>query len=366
MIKVASPLKSVQWNDYSSILQYSPDINFNFFKVQSKNNPPEYVDPTGRSYEPASKSSIDKNSFILIAGDIQRWSHPLSLGKIPYTGFKKKIFTTHTSGWSPWDQEAGVELALMRFRNPQNNQGTYGCYIMPRRFYQRFMNHNWSNDKYKILQEDIVTALDKKVLLIEDYEPSQYWLDNVPCQSTVRDSSTIGVALNWCQFKTRESMKKIREILIRVHNATGKTLHIKFHHYYIKDFLPYIKDLDYVKTDKYEDLYKYEFTDKYEMYLVDSTGIGYEIAYRAQKFNQKVNLFYISGLIGEQDEFLGVTDLGATPEKTHEDLINGCTTSNYSELILSETYPYSNKDNIISKITNVVMKASQLVEDAIE
>lgn len=365
MKTLSIPLKFDHWNEYSSVVTYADPapMNMRYFKVPSKSKDTEYIDPNGTVHVGVSRSEITPDDYILIAGDVQRWTHPLSEAKIPYKKCPKKIFISHTSGWSPWDQEAMIELALMQFKDPVAAQHCSGVYFMSKKFYNKFMQIDWKNEAYITLRNDINECISRGVLIIDDYEPSQFWLSQKPQQVKERNPDIIGVALNWCEFLSKTSKNHLRSELQRIHEATGKKLHIKMHHF-SKNFRFYIRGMeDYIIFDEFEDLDKYKFMDMYETYLVDGTGLGYEIAYRARLHNTKVNLYYFEGLEGRNDQFLGIEEMGVLPVHTHNDLINGCSSSNYPSWVIDQTYPYDDYTKIPNQLSEVILRCSDRVDE---
>lgn len=364
-MKVCAPFRYPHWNEVSAVPMNSDLLEMYFMNTKSR-KPLEFTDPLGRNhYKSISRFEINsEDTCLLICGNVQRWTHPLNKGKIPYTGIHDKIFTGHTTGYSPWDQVDMVELALMKFDNPENNLGTNGIYLMPNKFFRRFISIDWRIDKYKKLKDDIFRGLDKKTIILCDYEPFQYWIDNIPRRVDRRDPDTIGVALNWSQFQTRSNLEKIREDLIRINRSTGKRIHIKYHNSYKKDFESFTKDLDFIVHTRFEDLDKFTFMDMYETYIVDATGFGYELAHRVRRFNDDVSIFYFDGLEASRDEFLGVEEMGVVPTKTHEDLIKGSTKSWYPLGVVEESFPYSDSVFVPDELCKVILLSiNQLKEN---
>lgn len=339
------------WSETLATLKYfnkdNDDIRFCHYKRIPEDE--LYVDPLGIKHECFTRKDFDHdNTPLVVNGSIHLETTPLSKGKIPYNSFKYKVAINHTSGYSPWDYLQMVDLAHI---SESDKIGTYsaGChlaYIMPKKFYDRFMSTDWTTTQYpnyESYKQRIHYLKSVGHIVVGEYEPTQFWLHNVPRTYNIK-LDTICVALNWSNFKTMRSVNKIISRLIDLYNSTGLNIDLKLHSYCKESFLKEFNKYDFINVLKYDEVSKYNIMDHYNYYVVDGTGLGYETSYRNKLFGREVNIYYFNGLESETNEFAGVVELGAIPTHTIDDVIaNGLISSNYPSDIIDESFPHDNE-----------------------
>lgn len=351
------------WTESEAILFYNTVGVECKFVNRTPSKVSHYVDPLGRVEEIHPYRDFDfKEDVMVVPGDIQRQTHPMSYGKIGYKEFNHKISTTHTSGWSPWDYLAMVDLSRMSRDCPDDAGGCHMVNVMNEKFYKYFMRVDWSKivPKYEEFKPIIESLIKDKYIYLDRHEPSQFWLNSIDKQCTSRIDE-IGIALNWANFKTKLNVLKIVDKLVQLHEATGKLINIKFHPYLKPSYIKLFSEYDFIKTYTSEEMYKYEFTDKYTAYVVDGTGLGYEIAYRSKLFNEDVDIYYFDDLDAEKNEFLGIREMKVVPEVTISELIQDPTLhSFFPKEVLELTYPYGKDENISNEIALTLKKYAEL------
>lgn len=351
------------WTESEAVLFYNTVGVECQFVNRTPSKVKEYTDPLGRVEEihPYRDFNFDEDVMV-VPGDVQRQTHPMSYGKIGYKEFKYKISTTHTSGWSPWDYLAMVELSKMSRDCPKDAGGCHMINIMNEKFYKYFMRVDWSETvpKYEEYKPIIESLINDQYICLDRHEPSQYWLNSIPKQCITRVDE-IGVALNWANFKTKTNVLRIVDKLKKLHDATGKLINIKFHPYLKPSYIKLFSEYDFIKTYTFEEMYKYEFTDKYTAYVVDGTGLGYEVAYRSKLYGDNIDIYYFDGLDADKVEFLGITDMGVVPEVSVSDLIlDPSLHSSFPKEVLELTYPYSKDEDISNEIALTLKKYAEL------
>lgn len=348
-MKLALINKFNPWNEVLSVLKYTDKVESDFCSSKRVPKEGEYTDPLGWNHKNFIKSDFSKSDVMIIPGDVHRQTHPLSYGQIPYGYFSRKVALTHTCGWSPWDYLSMIELALISKNDPEKAHNTKLVYMLNSKFYNRFMGVDWTQtefgDDYESWKPRIEEALSSGYVILTDLEPSQWWLDKVGMKwndiNYHKIDDTIGVGLNWANFRSAKNVEKIADGLLKVYNATGKRLHLKMHNSpqsrYQSKLDPLIEKGILVYSE-FKDMDKYDFITRYTTYIVDGTGLGYETAY-LNEGNPDFNIYYFDGLEASHIQFGGVDEMKAVPEGTIQDLING-EPSNYSDEIYSKTYPH--------------------------
>lgn len=370
-MKLALINKFNPWNEVLSVIKYSDIVQSDFCSAKKVTKEGLYTDPLGRTYENFIKSDFSKDDTMIIPGDVHRQTHPLSYGQIPYGYFKKKVALTHTSGWSPWDYLSMIELALISKNDPEKAHDTKLVLMLNNKFYEAFMKVDWTKtiygDNYESQKKLIEEAVNAGYIRLVDLEPSQFWLDKVGEKwrqtNQVKNDEVIGVGLNWANFLTAKNVNKIAEVFERIHKKTGKKLHLKMHNSSQSKYQKCLQDLidrGILLYSEFKDMDKYDFMTRYNTYLVDGTGLGYETAYLNYD-NPNFNIYYFRGLDAATDQFGGIEEMGAVPEHDQEDLILGLR-SNYPQEILDKTYPHPRGSNLPDIFVNEILMSINQIE----
>ena len=347
------------WMEAQAVITYS-NLFESKFACRSPKSIPVYLDPLGKEHESHRCGDFSPDTTMIVPGDVHRQTHPLSYGTIPYQRFERKLATTHTSGWSPWDYIGMVDLAMISRDEPEKARNCRLMFIMNRKFYDRFMDVPWSSEREEVrFYEDYKDRIDKLIeqgyVVLDQHEPSQFWLSKVPRKVTERVDE-VGIALNWANFKTGRNVGFIVSQLEKYHEITGKRINIKMHSFLKKSFLKYFDDKDYINVYRFDEFSKYDFMDSYTTYVVDGTGLGYEIAFRGK--DEDIDVIDFDGLEAEDSEFLGLREMKASPVRSLSDYINGYSgRSNFERSIIESTYPYRcSPDEIPNEIGRMFLR----------
>lgn len=348
--------KFPHWNEVLSVFTYGGEA---YLVAKSKQE--DYIDPLGNPHKIWTSGQVDRSYPMLVNGSIHLETHPLSYGVIPYGKFKRKLAIEHTTGCSPWDFLQMVDLAKISYDNdPNYSQGCNLTFLMYKKFYERFMKSDFTDTKHgKEYFEDYKRTIDTLIASgnvdIIDIEPTQFWLEKTPyTPSNIDTSNAVCIMMNWCNFKKSDDVIKIAKIAEDIHKSSGKEVHIKLHSFCKESYLKYL-NAPYIKILKYEDSPKYSVIDNYDTFFVDGTGIGYETAYRAEKFSKKVDIFAVTGFDSEYNQFEGVKCMNVLPVCSHEDYIRGARESSYPEGVIRDFFPHVNKDMIAFECYNTIM-----------
>lgn len=305
-------------------------------------------------------------TVLVISGDIDRNTHPLSKDKLQYSNYNNQIMTTHTIGYSPWDFTNYIDYTY-KFQSDINIM-----YLIEDKLYNRFSAVDWSNTEYPFYQ-DHLDKLNKLIdlgrLSITNYQPIQYdiWhnyqiYDNLSDRyksSSDRDN-VIGVALNWCNISKSSRCKELLRDLELIHNLyPEKKFVIKNHHNTNSRLYNLVKSIDYIEIYSDSELAKEDFISMCNYYLVDDTSLGYEISYIRNKLtnDNRCDIYYIDSFSSIAEEFQGVEYMGdIRPKYSTSDIINESTLmkSDYNEEVISESFPHDYEDykNDLEKYPN--------------
>lgn len=364
-MKLALINKFNPWNEVLSVIKYSDKIDSDFCSAKKVTKEGTYMDPLGRSYENFIKSDFSKDDVMIIPGDVHRQTHPLSYGQIPYGYFSRKVALTHTCGWSPWDYLSMIELALISKNDPEKAHNTKLVYMLNNKFYNKFMSIDWTKTEFGREYEDwkfkIEETLNSGYVTLVDLEPSQFWLDRVGSkwrsQNSNKIKGVVGVGLNWANFRSAKNVEYIASKLLEIHKVTGLKFHLKMHNSpqskYQNRLAPLINQGVLVYSE-FKDIDKYDFMTKYDTYLVDGTGLGYETSYLNYD-NPNYNIYYFEDLEASHIQFGGVDEMGAIPLGTTKDLMKG-NKSNYSDEVLKSTYPHERGSDIPNIFVDNILK----------
>lgn len=350
MSKLVGLHKFDHWSEVLSVLSYAKGSQFEF--VHHKRGV-DYVDPLGSVYRCQIKSHFSRDDTFISNGAIHLETHPLSQGKIPYSYFPHKIIMQHTTGYSPWDFTQLVDLAAISAAKPgtkeyEDAQGSKVLYAMNKKHYDRFMNTDWISfnklyyEEYKSKINDLVS---EGFIVPVPIEPAQFWLDKIQSRvqkGTLDKSDNICIEINWCNMKKASYAKIILDKCKALHDYTGKDIDIRLHSYTSKSFLKYFEPYSYIHLYPYESISKYDVMDRYNLYFVDGTGLGYETAYRRSFDDKKPSIFYLSGLPSDEplQGFDGIVQMNAVPKFTDVDFLNGQSESYFSNSVLKESFPH--------------------------
>ena len=356
------------WSEVLAVLKYNnsllssdPKADFVYYKKGET-----YTDPLGNTHTIYPKGSFTKDDVMIFNGSIHLETHPLSVGKIPYSSFPYKIGIEHTTGYSPWDCLQMVELAEISAKgDPEYAQGSKVLYLMNKKFYDRFMRVDWTTygkQYYEDWKPRINRLVDRGFIVPTLIEPAQFWLENVDVNRKVEKSDHMCICLNWCNLNKVVKIKKIVEICKEIHDYTGKDIDIRLHSYSREGLFHFLEELPYVHLIPYLSMSKYEVMDKYENYFVDGTGLGYEIAYRNMFKDREVNIFYLSGLPSDEEHqgFDGIVEMKAVPEYTYKDFIKGADHSNFSYEVIKESFPHT-PGLVSDQCAGIIKNAADLV-----
>lgn len=360
--------KFPHWSEVLAVLNYSDlkgeEIPFVSHKWLSEDE--LYIDPLGRKHSSVtSKYAGSEDRALVVNGSIHLETFPLSQGKIPYINQPYKVAIEHTTGYSPWDVLQMVDLAEISYKNdPEWAQGSKLIFLMYKKFYDRFMKTDWtsfSKQYYEEYKEKIDFLVDKGFVIPTYIEPSQFWLENVKSSITEK-SDNICIEVNWCNLKRASHAKKMYDTCKRLHDYTGKDIDIRLHSYTSESFLKYL-DYDFIHLYPYDSISKYDIMDKYKLYFVDGTGLGYETGYRNYLHNGKkmdgigVDIFYLNGLDSDEPHhgFDGIVQMGATPDYNLDDFLRGVDHSYFSEQIIKESFPH---DDVANECFKIITDAS--------
>lgn len=372
--------KYPHWSEVLSVITYadnpeSKEIPFVSRKWLSEDE--YYVDPLGKKYTNTVTSGYAANEdrVLLINGDIHLDTHPLNKGKIPYVKLKNKLAIEHTTGYSPWDFTHLIDLVRISLGMYENDNedscGSNVIYAMNKKCYDRFIKVDWNAfgrdyyAKYIPLLENFVA---KGRIIPTAIEPSQFWLENVSHSKDLELSDHICLCLNWCNLDKAEYVKNLAVLCEKLHKYTGRDIDIKTHprsrdsfllsHHKHIDYLPYVHIIPGTQMSKYD------LMDKYNLYFVDGTGLGYETAYRNYYNNRDVDIFYISGLPSDEKYhgFDGVPQMGAIPMKDQNDFLSGVDKSNYPIEVIKEGFPHT-PGNVPNECYEILTNLSERFRD---
>lgn len=291
--------------------------------------------------------SLDEQ-VLVISGDVDRSTHPLSRGKLCYKDYKNQVMTTHTIGYSPWDFTNYVDY-VNRFKSDINI-----IYSMDRKLYSRFANADWSGEGYeyyKGIQEVMINLEKEGKIHLSDYQPIQYDILK-EYQSTSEDTKfsqysedNVGIALNWCNVKTArncrcllEDIKKLHEIspnlkfIIKNHNNTSSRLR------------KVVEGYDYIEIHDASKMSKIDFMYMCKYYLVDDTSLGYEISYVRNILDRsnRVNIYFVDSFPELASEYYGIDMMGDIRPKVAVSKVielGEFVESDYSGKVMAESFP---------------------------
>lgn len=353
--------KFPHWSEVLSVLTYSTekDSEFVFYKRGET-----YQDPLGNLHTIYPKGHFSKEDVMIFNGSIHLETHPLSVGKIPYSCLPYKIGIEHTTGYSPWDYLQMVDLAEISASGSSDAQGSKVVFAMNHKFYHRFMETPWEEykkDYYEVYKEKINRLVDQGYIVPTLMEPAQYWIEEVP-PYLGEVSPNICICLNWCNLNKVVKVQQVVEICKKLHDYTGKSIDIRLHSYSREGLFHILEELPYVNLIPYLSMSKYEVMDKYELYFVDGTGLGYEIAGRCKIRRRNVNIFYLNGLSSDDSHggFDGIVEMGATPLHDHLEFLSGETCSNYSDRVVEESFPHTS--SVPDEVRQQFVKISEKVK----
>lgn len=354
--------KFPHWSEVLSVFNYSDNLSCEFV---SHKKGIEYTDPIGTKYFTYSRGHFTPNTPLIINGSIHLETHPLSKGKIPYSTLPYKIAIEHTTGYSPWDFLQMVELAEISAKNdPEYAQGSKVLYLMNKKCYSRFMSTEWGKiDKsyYEKWKSRIEQLVNKGYIVPTAIEPSQFWLESVPV-NTSELSNNICICVNWCNINQVKKINQLLEICEKLYKYTGLSIDLRLHSYSKESLFHVFKTKSYINLIPYESMSKYDLMDKYNIYFVDGTGLGYEIAYRNKFNNRDIDIFYLSGLNSDESlgGFDGIVDMNATPQYNYLHFLNSQDTSNFSNEIINESFPHT-PGKVVDECSNIIIDACNKV-----
>lgn len=358
------------WSETLSALTYatdqSDDHKVRFCHYRSVAPEDMYIDPLGTTQICYRQKDFSDDTPLIVNGSIHLETSPMSYGIIPYNKFKYKVAIEHTTGYSPWDYLQMVDLANISRDNPEKAGHCKLIFMMNKKFYDRFMKMDWTSvgyDDYEKYKSIIDQSIKDGFISLERYEPTQFWLQSVPLSSH-EVSDHICVVLNWSNFKKGKYVRIILDKCKKLHELTGKEIDVKLHSYCKESFLKYFDEYPYIHIIPYLNTSKYDVMDKYNLFFVDSTGFGYECAYRGIVTNRTKDIYYMNDLPAEDCEFRGTKYMGVNPVHTYDDYIasSGLLKSNYSEDVINETFPISvdAKSSIISTYDTIIKNCEKV------
>ena len=367
-MKLALLDKFSHWSEVLSVLTYAdPEIPFVSHKRLSEGEC--YVDPLGKTYinTITPRYAADQDRCLVINGSLHLETHPLSKGKIPYPKLPYKIAIEHTVGYSPWDFLQMVELSEISASHSEDAKGSKVLYLMNKKCYDRFMMTDWNRcgkSYYTPWKSRINELVSKGYVCPTFIEPAQFWVENVPHTLSFEKSDHICLCLNWCNINKVVKVEKVSEICKKLHDYTGKDIDIRLHSYSREGLFHYLEALPYVHLIPYLSMSKYDIMDKYDIYFVDGTGLGYEIAYRNYFNKRPVDIFYLSGLSGDDSlaGFDGIVEMGATPEHDWIQFVKGFDHSNFSREVILESFPHES-GNVPSQCFDIITRYSDKIAD---
>lgn len=360
-MKVGLLNKFPHWSEVLAVFNYTNNLECEFL-CHKKGE--VYTDPLGKPYTSLSRGSFSGDTPLIINGSIHLETFPMSKGKIPYTSIPYKIAIEHTTGYSPWDFLQMVELSEISEKgDPEFAQGSKVLYLMNKKCFDRFMATDWTSVNKSYFDEwkpRITRLVDKGYIKPTAIEPAQYWIENVP-STNPEISDHICLCLNWCNINKVVKVKKIVDICKSLHQYTGKDIDIRLHSYSREGLFHILEELPFVHLIPYSSMSKYDIMDKYKLYFVDGTGLGYEIAYRNIINNRPVDIFYLSELFSDENHqgFDGIVDMKATPKYDYKDFICGIDHSNFSDEVIKESFPHS---DVLKEIENIIIASDKIVK----
>lgn len=363
--------KFSHWSEVLAVLTYADrggDIPFVSRKWLSEEEC--YVDPLGKRHINTVTSSYaaSQGRCLVVNGSIHLETFPLSKGKIPYSKLPYKVAIEHTTGYSPWDFLQLCELAEISAKgDPEYAQGSKVLYLMNKKCYDRFMLTDWTKfgKSYYDEWKSRINQLTGRGYVRPTYiEPAQFWLENVPHSEDLEESDHICLCLNWCNLDKVVKVNKIKEICEKLYKYTGKDIDIRLHSYSREGLFHILSELHYVHLIPYLSMSKYDVMDKYSLFFVDGTGLGYEIAYRNLFNNRKVDIFYLSGLYGDTEKagFDGIVEMGAVPDHDYVEFIKGWDHSNFNPDVIKESFPHQS-GNVPNECFDIITKSSEMIRD---
>lgn len=361
--------KYPHWSEVLSVLRYS-DSSIPFVSHKRVKESELYVDPLGNLHDnymtTTEASKLFKEPVLVVNGSIHLETHPLNRGKIPYKSLPVKLAIEHTTGYSPWDYLQMVDLVEISMKRGEDSQGSTVLFAMNKKFHDRFMKTDWKSfnkDYYESYKDKIKLLTDKGYIKVESFEPAQLWLEKVGETNQQVFSDRICLCLNWCNLNRKYKVDKLITICKELHNYTGLDIDIRLHSYTSSFFLSYFDNLDYVHLILYKEMSKYEIMDSYNIYFVDGTGLGYEIAYRNYFKNRPVDIFYLEGLNSDlpHEGFDGIVEMGAVPQYSYKDFIRGESHSYFDPEVVRESFPHR-QSHVIHELSAMM---SRLANDAI-
>lgn len=364
MNNIALLHKFPHWSEVLSVLNYSDKLSCKFLAYKKDIT---YKDPLNHEYVTHSRSQFSRDTPVIVNGSIHLETHSLSRGKIPYASLPYKIAIEHTTGYSPWDFLQMVELVEISEKgDPEYAQGSKVLYLMNSKCYERFMNTDWAGlgkSYYESWKPRINNLVDKGYIKPTLIEPSQYWLEKVE-SGNIEVSNNLCVCINWCNVNSVRKINNLIKICNKLHDYTGLGIDMRLHSYSKKDLLHIFKDkAPYINLIPYESMSKYCIMDKYKTYFVDGTGLGYEIAYRNRYRQRNVNIFYLSGLNSDNPlgGFDGIVNMKATPQYNYYDFLGGRNTSNFTEDIITESFPHS-PGHVVEECSDIIINSIDKVK----
>lgn len=368
MQKGSSKNEFPHWSETLSALTHADSVDkIEFCHYKTIKPEDRYVDPLGKVHECFTQGHFNPDTPLVVNGSIHLETSPMSYGVIPYNKFKYKVAIEHTTGYSPWDYLQMVDLANISRDDPEKAGSCKLRFLMNHRFYSRFMAVDWCKygyDDYEKYKEIIEKSIKDGFVKLESFEPTQFWLETVPVN--YRDQSDhICVVLNWANFKKAKYVQKIVEICRELHKNTGLDIDIKLHSYCKESFLKYLEAFPFIHIMPYLNVSKYDIMDKYNLFFVDSTGFGYECAYRNKYNNRLVDIFYMSGLPAEDTEFRGTKFMGVNPVYDQNDFLqHKVSHSNYSADIIERTFPHkhSTSEEDITEVYDMIVRNAEEVK----
>lgn len=287
---------------------------------------------------------------LVISGDIDRNTHPLSRGKLLYKDYKNQVMTTHTIGYSPWDFTNYIDY-VNRFKSDINI-----IYSMDRKLYTRFANANWhwlgkGYEYYKDIQEVMINLEKEGRIVLSDYQPIQYdiWKEH---QSTSEDTKfsrysedNVGIALNWCNVKTARNCRCLLEDIKKLHDINPNLKFIiKNHNNTSSRLRKVVEGYDYIEIYDVSEMSKIDFMYMCKYYLVDDTSLGYEISYIRNILDRsnRVNIYFVDSFPELASEYYGIDIMGdIRPEVAVSKviLLGEFIESDYNDEVMVESFP---------------------------
>ncbi|QPB08598.1 hypothetical protein [Vibrio phage Va2] len=361
--------KYVHWNEasapllYNSVADAAPcyeDLSAGGF----------LVDPLGKRTDVQLPSHFNQDETVFVhQGDTHRQSLRAG-GNIPLQNFKRHIIIPHTTGLCPYDVRASNEMAAL---TGTEHAGDVICTdIIKPIFTELFLNTKFDDsevfyerpyDRYRSLksyQEELKKWLDEGTVVTRPIEINQYYLEKVKT-SIERDMSAVCVALNWCSIRNRGHTMYVVSRLNELVKSMGCKLILRTHSFDhgTNGYLKQIEGVQFEHEYWGRQLNKFESMDAYGTYVVDPTGYGLELAYRARGTGTRI--FYMETKCKNQ-EFGGIETMGLLPEKTLLQFMNNpeCE-SYYPEWIIDGIFHHENVDSIPDLVTNTILEVANNV-----